>query len=315
MDGQAFVYLCGTQDSSYICVMGKEGDDPAKILGETRSLTNPQWSPTERMIAYVQRESFKLQDYGFTRSSDIYLLSPAGEIRSQVTNNPTMVHQMIEEIQWSPDGKRIAFSTGGNIGSEALDIYVINSDGTGLRRLSYPPSRNYSPRWSPDGSRLAYYTVSDNDVRYLVLIDLRSDDDFEVRGPLHVNGAFSWSPNGKSILYDYSPDWHSDVHLYRYDLGITSEIQLTSGASSEFSPIWSKDGSTIYFVSNMDASFDLYAMSLEGSVLTKLADNLTDAWIHNPLLSKDGQTIYFFLSGGRKDIYEMWAIDLLEVCE
>jgi Tol biopolymer transport system component len=313
-DGQMYVYLCGSSEDTSICLMSKDGSNQHVIIDDIGNVTEPQWSPVEDIIAFVQREGPALQRTD-PPSWDIYLISPSGENLFQVTDNPTMVHHTIEEIQWSPDGERIAFSTGGFSGSEATDIYVINNDGSGLHRLSYPPALNYSPRWSPDGRQLAYYSVSKEDITYLVIVDMDKVETPEIRIPLPIAGEFSWSPDGKSILYARAPDWHSNIDLHLYDLNSAVDYQLTPEESSEFYLIWTKDGSTIFFVSNMDESNDLYSMKLDESELLKQVDNLTDASIHNPLLSKDGNSIYFFLSGGRKDIYEMWAVDLIEECD
>jgi TolB protein len=53
---------------------------------------------------------------------------------------------------WSPDGKRLAFTSNrdGN-----YEIYLVNADGSGLRRLTHNPERDDYPAWHPDGRHLA----------------------------------------------------------------------------------------------------------------------------------------------------------------
>ena len=292
--------------------MSKDGSNQHAVSDDIGNVTEPQWSPVEETIAFVQREGSTPQGIDPPRW-DIYLISPSGDNLFQVTDNPTMVHHSIEEIQWSPDGERIAFSTGGFSGSEATDIYVINYDGSGLHRLSYPPALNYSPRWSPDGRQLAYNSVSKEDITYLVIVDMDKVESSEIRIPLPNAGEFSWSPKGQLLLY--SDLYRGDYDIHIYDLIDAQDYQLTKGEAIDIQPIWFKDGSKILFTSNMEESVDLYTMAKDGSGLTKQVDNLTDAWIHNPLWAEDGRSIFFFLSGGRKDIYEMWAVDLMEYCE
>ena len=68
---------------------------------------------------------------------------------------------------WSPDGRRIAFSTG-------KDLYVIDVDGANLSALTNDWQFDRDPAWSPDGSRIAFvrgagYGFGDVDSRlYLV---------------------------------------------------------------------------------------------------------------------------------------------------
>jgi Tol biopolymer transport system component len=56
---------------------------------------------------------------------------------------------------WSPRGNEIAFSR--DDGSGSTDLYLVHSDGSGLRRLTNTPGvLEYFPAFSPDGTKLAY---------------------------------------------------------------------------------------------------------------------------------------------------------------
>ncbi|NIT54704.1 MAG: hypothetical protein GWN00_00205, partial [Aliifodinibius sp.] len=315
IDGQLLIYLCGSPEEPNICLMTKDGDDPHTILDEVESLVDPKWSPVENLIAYV-RTSFSTLEDNEPMISDIFIGSPDGTRVSQITNNPTMLYHSIGEIQWSPNGKQIAFSTVGVIGSEANDIYVINSDGTSLSRLSYPPASNFSPRWSPNTDQLAFLSRSSEGIVYLVIVTLNEGSNTQSRISLTIGGELSWSPDGELLVYtDRRIDLRGDYDLHIYNLASQKEYQLTSGEAVDFQPFWSKDSSRILFTSNLDGNFDLYSINVDGSNRVKQIENLTDAYIHNSFLSGDGKTIYFFLSGGKKDLYEMWAVDLQEFCE
>lgn len=65
----------------------------------------------------------------------------------------------------APDGSRIAFTTGRD---GATEIYVVNSDGSGLTRVTNHPGDDFTPTWSPDGSRIAFASDRDGDAEIFV---------------------------------------------------------------------------------------------------------------------------------------------------
>jgi TolB protein len=69
---------------------------------------------------------------------------------------------------WSPDGKKIAFTSNrdGN-----YEIYLMNPDGSEQRNISQHPGQDNFATWSPDSRRLAW--ISNRDGEYgIYVIDL-----------------------------------------------------------------------------------------------------------------------------------------------
>ena len=101
---------------------------------------------------------------------------------------------------WSPDGRRIAFLRGrpkSKQGARArviryhlYGLYVVNADGSGLRRLTRNPNHgDYQLVWSPDG-RTIYFG------RYLV-----SADGSGARRLPYIPLTAVWSPDGRRIAF------------------------------------------------------------------------------------------------------------------
>ncbi|HEV3384738.1 MAG TPA: hypothetical protein VG097_07975 [Gemmata sp.] len=98
---------------------------------------------------------------------------------------------------YSPDGKRIAFSSSRD---GEFDLYVMNSDGTEVKRVIKLEGMQTRPCWSPDGRRLAFtwnrdgnydiYAVNLHGSGLVCLTDNSERDDYS-----------TWHPNGKSVVF------------------------------------------------------------------------------------------------------------------
>jgi Tol biopolymer transport system component len=113
---------------------------------------------------------------------------------------------------------RPAYSADGSVIAFALDhdIYLINSDGSGLRQVTVSPGRDSDPSFSPDGSHIVFSraATSGSDI-YTVAIDgsgltqLTTDPGNDYQP--------TWSPNGRLIAFVSNRSGSSHVWLMRSD--------------------------------------------------------------------------------------------------
>ena len=89
---------------------------------------------------------------GSPRASDIYLISSDGSGLTQVTRDAAANFYP----SWSPDGRRLAFSSNRD---GDWDIFVMDVDGSNVRQLVNSPGLDDKPQWSPDGSRIGFATT------------------------------------------------------------------------------------------------------------------------------------------------------------
>jgi len=112
----------------------------------------------------------------------------------------------VSDPQVSPDGQRIAFVvTESDLpkGTSNADIYLIQADGTGLRRLTTSDKSDTHPRWSPDGKHLLFVsTRTDTPQVFILPADLG-----EPKAVTDLSTGVAdpeWSPDGNFILFQSS---------------------------------------------------------------------------------------------------------------
>jgi dipeptidyl aminopeptidase/acylaminoacyl peptidase len=188
-------------------------------------------------------------------------------------------------------------------------VYVVNPDGTGLRRLAQTNSSDYTTgvSWSADGRLLAFsaYRGSDPDI-YIVQANGKRLHQVTFSRGIDIDP--SWSPDGKHIAFETNRN--GNVDIYSIDSTGRNAKRLTTGAENEQDPAWSPDGTRIaYTVEATDGSTrEVWVMNADGTNQTQLTS--TPNFSENPNWSPDGSRIAFDsdrLEKGDLDVYSMRA--------
>jgi TolB protein len=197
------------------------------------------------------------------------------------------------ELDWSPDGQKIAFTTWGDRrgpgGTNPTDIYVTNADGSGRERLTTHSSFETSPAWSPDGRTIAFVSGREGAGIYVMSADGTDQRLLTRAGVAGYLGRLAWSPDGQKIAFTVAlssgPDGNLEIYVVNADG--SGQRRLTRSTARESHPVWSPDGRRIVFERN----WQLWVMNADGSGRQRLtrtgAHNFNAAW------SPDGQRIVF----------------------
>ncbi|MGH9754479.1 MAG: S41 family peptidase [Blastocatellia bacterium] len=149
---------------------------------------------------------------------------------------------------WSPDGKWIAYFSDE---SGEYQLHLRDQKGLGEVKkinLGNPPSFFYNPTWAPDSKKIVY-----SDKRLNIwYVDIEKGQPVKVdtlsRG--FALGA-SWSPDSRWLTYSKPlKSWYGAVFVYSLEDG--KSAQITDGLSDAQSPVFDKNGKSLYFTASTD---------------------------------------------------------------
>jgi len=180
---------------------------------------------------------------------------------------------------WSPDGKKIAFTScptceGGELSSY---IFLINPDGTGLEQLTkkvIDRQWDSNPNWSPDGKYIAYVSNINTQLGDIYTIEVQTGAIKRITFADSAGyGSPRWSPNGTKFAFNYS----GNAMIMNAN---GNEIKsLTSISGSYIGPkAWSPNGTQLALTSiSLDGMSrdSVYTINVDGTGLKKLSVNIS----------------------------------------
>lgn len=267
-DGTRLAFLSDRDKATCIWVLSMQGGEPTRITDREGCVSDFAWSADGRWLVYCYRE--------YTEREKLERDGKQDEIKKRPQfRHVTRLHHKLDGVGWW--------------NGIYTHVYIVPSAGGRARRLTSGDYEHKEPRFSPDGRRIAFLSnrVPNPD------LNMENGDLYTVprsggtpRKITQMQGGcqgYSWSPDGRTIAYigDAAKPGEGWKHLSRIWL-VPSEggrpreltrdidnncINLTLGdvaglAFTPVPPVWSADGSELYFLVSEGGACRLFARSL-----------------------------------------------------
>ena len=183
---------------------------------------------------------------------------------------------------------KIVFQSGRN---GNLEIYSMNSDGTGQTRLTHHEASDSQAAWSPDGRQIVFCSRRDGDLEIYVM-DANGGNQRNLTQHPALDSSPDWSPDGLQIAF--TSERTNGLSIFVMDADGGNVRQLTEGPF-DVVPKWSPDGKRIAFeaVLGLGHGRQIYVMNADGTNRWQVSEPIPHADMFMMGWSPDGKQILY----------------------
>ena len=339
-DADAKQFSGSTRD---IWTIGVDGRNPVRVTADEANDWNPVWSADGRSLYYLSNRAGSMnlwriaidETTGVPAGAPQALTVPAAYIRNfslsadgrlglYATSAPTSniarvrfelrsgtVQGPFEPLTSgtrefflqgvSPDGRQLAITTGTR---DQEDIYLIGSDGRGLRQLTNDAARDRQVQWSPDGTHLYFYSDRSGNFELWIV----NQDGSGLRQLTTSNGRFYPSPTPDGLKVAALSSAPRRTHLYdardfSKPTELLPEIPKDLASSGNIIQGWSPDGRQLLFYT--DGGPMVYSVATRTYRRIPGADGFA-SWLPDSrrvLISNGRLSVVDSISGDRREVF------------
>lgn len=233
--------------------------------------------------------------------------APTGKAQ-RLTNNPAT--DMYPRV--SPDGNKILFISARDGNSE---VYIMNIDGSDVKRLTYNSTFEGFATWFPDGNKILVETaspISSSKNDFWIMNADGSNQTKIPRNEMHSSRP-SVSPDGKQIAFASADDGKGpyDFNIWVMNVDGSNIRKLTDYYEFDSDPAWSPDGKQIAFIRATErGAFDIMIMNADGSNQKNIT-NTREVQETLPAWTPDGKQFAFARSlYDTRNNMEIWVMNV-----
>jgi len=223
----------------------------------------PVWSADGRSIAYTS--------YRRNNSPDIYV----SNIYVGTLDTPLKGNGQNWLAAWAPSGESLVFTSNRDGNPE---LYLVNRDGSGLRRLTNHPAADTTPTWSPAGNEIAF-TSDRTGTPQIYVVSVTGGTPRKITNESYADRA-TWAPAPFNEIA-YAARTGPGYDIVVYDIATGARRTLTFGEGSNESPAFAPNGRHLAFTSTRRGRSQVFLIGRDGKGLqqiTTAGNNFTPNW-------------------------------------
>ncbi|RYE22637.1 MAG: hypothetical protein EOP51_12690 [Sphingobacteriales bacterium] len=247
-------------------------------------------------------------EIAFVSGGDIWTMPSNGSVANLLVSHEAYESRPV----YSPDGRSLAFiSTRTGNG----DIYILQLSTGTLKRLTFDDAPDELSGWGSDG--FIYFSSARNDIagmRDIYRVKATGGTPIAISNNEYVSEYFGMpSPDGKTIALSghgtAGTQWWRNGHshideseIWLLKTGQNSYEKFTASGAKHVWPMWSADGKSLYYVSDVSGKQNLYVQPLGGTA--RALTNFNNGRVVWPSISSNGKAIVF-----ERD-FKIWYYDI-----
>ncbi|HYX82158.1 MAG TPA: hypothetical protein VE714_07185, partial [Gemmatimonadales bacterium] len=268
-DGKTLAFISTREAGAQVWVLPIAGGEPRKVSSLADGASDPLWLPDgsglivtsdikwpanqeidQRNASYPTEAKIwtglmwrHWDDWRAGKRQHLFRVDLASGKSTDLTpinhDVPTIATSGDGDVAVAPDGRTIAFAMHGDTtvaDNTDVDIYLVQSDGTGMRQLTTSPGADNTTRFSPDGRFMSYLSMerAGFEADRLRLMVLERSASPSARPPVDATagwdlsvGSYTWCPNSKCI-YAVVEERGRD-NIYRIDIPSYKRTRVVAG--------------------------------------------------------------------------------------